>query len=98
MEAPKQCAASDLDEMLSEKDWSKTPLGPVETWSSTLRATFDLCQAVSFPMAIIWGADQTLLYNDRYRVHVCGAKHPKSFGENFRECWASAWDVLGPLF
>ncbi|PYT93063.1 MAG: hypothetical protein DMG36_11490 [Acidobacteria bacterium] len=30
-------------------DWAKTPLGPIESWPQSLRATVSLCLASNFP-------------------------------------------------
>jgi PAS domain S-box-containing protein len=90
--------AGDLDELVSAKDWSQTPLGPFSSWSPALRNTVSLCLAANFPMSVVWGPGLVLLYNERYRQHVCAEKHPRSLGQNYRECWESAWPVLGPLF
>ena len=29
---------------------------------------------------------------------VCGDKHPREFGSDYRECWASAWPAIGGAF
>jgi signal transduction histidine kinase len=98
MHAPEIETGSDLDELVLAHDWSKSPLGPIASWPPALRTTVSLCLSANFPMAVVWGPEQVLLYNDRYRFHICGAKHPKSMGQSYKECWAAAWPVLGPLF
>jgi len=37
------------------------------------------------------------IYNDGYWP-ICGGKHPLSLGQDFSECWASAWPVIGEAF
>ena len=37
------------------------------------------------------------IYNDGYWP-ICGEKHPHSMGQDFSECWASAWPVIGDAF
>lgn len=32
-------------------------------------------------MSLAWGPGSVLLYNDRYRIHACGDKHPTSLGQ-----------------
>jgi len=78
-------------------DWSKTPLGPVERWPAGLHATVSLALGSTFPMAIIWGQGHVQVYNEGYRP-ICGPKHPGSMGQDFRECWASAFPVIGPSY
>jgi len=78
-------------------DWSKTPLGPVESWSPTLKVMTRLLLANCFPMLLWWGPDFHQLYNDAY-TPVLGDKHPHAaLGKPFRECWSEVFDVLGPL-
>ncbi len=83
--------------LVDAKDWSSTPLGPFGQWPQSLRTTVSLCVASNFPIAIIWGPQRVQIYNDGY-LPVCGDKHPTSLGQNFKECWASAWEVIGESF
>ena len=41
--------------LIRAKDWSGTPLGPVEHWPQSLRTTVSLCLASNFPINIIRG-------------------------------------------
>lgn len=86
-----------MAEAIADKDWSKTALGPLESWPQSLRTTVSLCLASTFPIALIWGNERIQLYNDGY-VPICAAKHPDSLGQDFRECWASAWPAIGEAF
>lgn len=83
--------------LIRGKDWSQTPLGPVDTWPQSLRTTVSLCLASNFPINIIWGAGHTQIYNDGYRV-VCGEVHPRALGEAYTQTWASAWPAIGAPF
>lgn len=78
-------------------DWSKTPLGPVENWSPTLRMMAKFLLANRFPMLLWWGPQFIQLYNDAYRP-VLGDKHPHAaLGKPFSECWSEVFHVVGPL-
>ncbi|MGI4748930.1 MAG: ATP-binding protein [Janthinobacterium lividum] len=83
--------------LVRSKDWSCTPLGPIEHWPQSLRTTVGLCLASNFPINIIWGAEHTQIYNDGYRV-VCGEQHPAVLGMSYPVSWASAWPVIGEPF
>ncbi|WP_158624994.1 ATP-binding protein [Corallococcus terminator] len=83
--------------LISSLDWSKSPLGPIESWPQSLRTTVSLCLASNFPINIIWGDGHNQIYNDGYRL-VCGAVHPRAMGENYRVTWASAWPAIGEPF
>jgi CheY-like chemotaxis protein len=78
-------------------DWSSSPLGPIGSWPQSLRTTVGLCLASTFPIALAWGPARVLIYNDGYRP-ICGGKHPHAMGQDFKECWASAWPVIGAAF
>jgi len=78
------------------RDWSDSPLGPVETWSATLRATLNVVLASAFPAFIVWGPERITLYNDGY-AGVLHNKHPGAIGLPFRDVWPEIWDVLAPL-
>ncbi len=78
-------------------DWSKTALGPIESWPQSLRTSVSLCLSSTFPILIAWGPETIQIYNDSYRP-ICGAKHPESMGMNFRICWETALPVVGDAF
>jgi signal transduction histidine kinase len=78
-------------------DWTATPLGGIESWPQSLRTTISLCLASNFPISLAWGPKHIQIYNDGYWP-ICGAKHPRSMGQDFTECWASAWPVIGEAF
>src|SRR5262249_39570005 len=77
-------------------DWSRTPLGPIEAWPASLRGVVSLCLRSRFQLAIYWGPELILLYNDAER-DVLGAMHPGVLGRPAAEILAGNWDVLGPM-
>ena len=78
-------------------DWSATPLGPLEQWPQSLRTVVRVVLASGYPMAICWGPDMVLLYNDAYRP-IAGTKHPSALGRRNREVFPEAWDFIGPMY
>jgi signal transduction histidine kinase len=78
-------------------DWSRTPLGPIESWPPALRTLVDLILGSAFPMVVLWGAELTQLYNDAY-AEVIGEKHPTALGMATRDCWPEAWEINEPLY
>jgi len=89
-------AISEMSALIRAKDWSKTVLGPSETWSPNLRLVVDLILAPGFPMAVRWGPGFVMIYNDGYRP-ILGEKHPWALGLPFREAWPEVQVQLGPL-
>ncbi|ATC23802.1 PAS domain S-box protein [Caulobacter vibrioides] len=63
-------------------DWSKTPLGPREDWSPALRLATDIVLASNFPMALRWGPELVLIYNDGY-APALHERHPSALGQSF---------------
>src|SRR5436305_13882767 len=83
--------------LIRSMDWSRKPLGPPESWPQSLRTTLSLCLASNFPLCFIWGPQRVQIYNDGYWP-ICGGKHPGAMGQDYQECWNSAWPVIGPAF
>ncbi|MDB5420434.1 MAG: sensor hybrid histidine kinase [Brevundimonas sp.] len=78
------------------KDWSATSLGPIEDWSQSLRMAVDMILSCGFPMALRWGPDFILIYNDAY-LPILGEKHPRALGLPAREAWSEVWRQIEPV-
>jgi signal transduction histidine kinase len=76
-------------------DWRQTPLGPIQDWPISLRATAAMVLENRFPMTLLWGRDLRHLYNDAY-VPVLGDKHPTALGQPASVVWSEIWPILGP--
>jgi signal transduction histidine kinase len=87
----------EMGKVIRSMDWGKTPLGPIELWPQSLRTTVSLCLASNFPISLAWGPRHVQIYNDGYWP-ICGEKHPGAMGQDFTECWASAWPVIREAF
>ncbi len=87
---------SEMARRMRAFDWSKTPLGPTESWSPALRTVVRLMLANRLPMLLWWGPQYISIYNDPYRP-VLGNKHPWGLGLPVSECWQEIWHVLKPL-
>ncbi len=90
-------AGGEMGERIRKYDWAASPMGARETWPSTLRVTLDLCLNSPFPMAIYWGPDLRLLYNDGWSP-IPGKRHPEALGRPAYEVWSDIWPVVGPQF
>src|ERR1700755_838948 len=89
-------ATGEMAALVDAKDWSTTPLGARDRWSGSLKLIVVTILASQFPMAVRWGPDFVLIYNDGYRP-ILGDKHPRALGVPFREAWPEVQDQLGPL-
>ena len=78
-------------------DWAATPLGPVESWSQSLRTTAGIVLGSRNPMFLWWGPELVQIYNDAYRPSLgFGARHPGALGARGKEFWTDIWTVIGP--
>ena len=80
-----------LGALIGDRDWSSTPLGPLTTWSATLRTTIGLILRSPVPIVTLWGADGIMIYNDAYSGFA-GSRHPALLGSKVREGWAEISD------
>lgn len=90
-------AAGEMGERIRAFDWSATPLGTPTEWPSSLKTTLALCLGSPFPMAIYWGPELRLLYNDGW-APIPGPRHPDALGRPAREVWPDIWSIVGPQF
>jgi signal transduction histidine kinase/DNA-binding NarL/FixJ family response regulator len=87
----------EMGALIRSRDWSRTPLGPLEGWQQSLRTAVGMLLASRAQIILFWGPDFIVLYNDAYRP-VFGGKHPDALGLPGREAWSEIWEhQLGPL-
>src|SRR4051794_18637942 len=77
--------------------WENTRLGPPANWLQSLRSALSICLGSSFQIAIYWGPELSLLYNDAWS-EIPGQKHPWALGHPGREVWPEIWETIGPMF
>ncbi len=77
--------------------WDATALGSPETWPQSLRSALSICLESQFQIAIYWGTELSLVYNDSWS-QILGEKHPWALGRPAREVWPEIWETIGPLF
>src|SRR5262247_484318 len=85
----------EMGKLIREVDWTKTPLGPIESWPQSLKTSILLTLNSRYPMFVWWGRELTKLYNDAY-IPMLGARHPGALGQPADRVWAEIWDVIGP--
>ena len=84
-------------QLVQSIDWADTSLGPVESWPQSLRSALSICFNSNFPIAIYWGPELVLLYNEAWSA-IPGDKHPWAFGKPAIEVWPEIWDAIEPQF
>ena len=83
--------------LIRTTDWSKTPLGSIESWPQSLRTAVSICLGSRHPIVLWWGPDRWMFYNDGYRPMLGESKHPQFLGQPGQACWAEIWSVVGPM-
>ncbi len=86
-----------MAELIQNFDWINTALGNPYYWSQSLKTSLSICLNSNFPIAIYWGKDLTLLYNDAWSP-IPGNKHPWALGKPAREVWSDIWSDIAPEF
>lgn len=76
----------DLRTLIADFDWAATPLGPRAQWPGRLQAAVDIILPSPSAIAILWGEDGTMIYNDAYAV-IAGARHPHILGRSVFDGW-----------
>src|SRR5581483_9196019 len=78
----------EMGERIRSKDWSKTPLGPLEQWPQSLLTLVATSIRSRFPIVIWWNRyHYTMLYNDDYISFLGKTKHPGWLGRSGKDCW-----------
>ncbi|OJD31560.1 uncharacterized protein BKCO1_4700055 [Diplodia corticola] len=77
-------------------DWAETPLGPIESWSPTLKFMCNLVMACPNPAIVFWGPKLNMIYNEAY-IPIAGAKHPAMLGSPPWVSFEEAWDDFEPF-
>ncbi len=59
-------------------DWSRTGLGPLDTWPASLRTSVEVMLSAGVMASVAWGADLVILYNDQM-ADLLDDHHPDIF-------------------
>jgi signal transduction histidine kinase len=86
-----------MGERIRSHAWRETPLGEPDSWPHSLRAAASIMLNSRYPIALYWGEDLTLLYNDAW-TPIPGGKHPWALGRPARDVWPEIWNDIEPLF
>jgi signal transduction histidine kinase/PAS domain-containing protein len=86
--------SGEMERRIRSFDWSQTPLGPIETWSQSLKTAVQILLNSRYPMFIWWGDERTNIYNDAY-APILGTRHPQALGQPAAQIWTEIWDVVG---
>ncbi len=82
--------------MIRDRDWTRHPLGPPETWPAELRTALSLVLNSPESMIVAWGPDLSFFFNETY-FPLLGPRLPWAMGERFDKVWADAWEQARPI-
>ena len=77
-------------------DSAREEPGTRPTWRSPSSAGPSSSAASRFPITLLWGEQNVLVYNEAY-VELIGDKHPAALGRPAAEVFPEAWPVIGPM-
>jgi PAS domain S-box-containing protein len=89
--------AGDMGVLVRSVDWSKTPFGPLSGWPQSLRTAVSICLNSRFPIALYWGPEYLMLYNQTLAPMIGPAKHPRALGQPAGLVLAEIWELIEPL-
>jgi len=76
----------EMGKLIREMDWSRTPLGPIESWPQSLKTAVRIMLTSRQPFWLGWGEQLIKLYNDPYKA-IVGGKHPAALGQPAAVVW-----------
>jgi PAS domain S-box-containing protein len=84
-------ASGDLAGLIRQFDWTRTSLGPLESWPQSLKTVTETLLRSPVPIVLLWGEDGVMIYNDAYSGFA-GGRHPRLLGSKVREGWPEVAD------
>jgi signal transduction histidine kinase len=89
--------SGEMVERCRDFDWASTPLGPVSSWSPSLRTTVSILLESRNPMFLWWGPELVQIYNDAYGPSLGrGDRRARALGAKGQEFWTDIWTTIGP--
>lgn len=98
----RQCGADDeyysflpkkakMSSFIKKFDWSATPVGPIKIWPQNLRTALNMILNSKQSMALLWGDDGRLFYNDSY-AKLTDDQNAEQLGVKAMDSWISLQD------
>lgn len=97
MDYPFLTHSGEFGQFIRNTDWSKTSFGDPSGWPDSLTSAVSIVLSSGFPIAIYWGEDFSLIYNEAWSA-IPGQKHPWALGKPGATVWPEIWDGLKEEF
>jgi PAS domain S-box-containing protein len=78
---------------VADLDWTNTSLGPLDAWSSPLRIAASMVLRSTLAMALLWGEDGIMVYNDAY-ARAAGLKGETALGRSVYVVWPEVSEFI----
>lgn len=72
--------------LIAAFDWSKTSLGPIDSWAPYVQAAVSMMLQSPVPIILLWGPEGYTIYNDAYSEFAAG-RHPRLLGQTVIDAW-----------
>lgn len=92
---PEKLTAS--QKFVVDLDRSKSPQGPISTWTPPLRQMVLLVMSDPTPAVVYLGEEASIVYNEPY-TQLIGQKHPSLQGRDPKVGFAEIWDHFENIF
>ena len=86
-----------MGQIMRAMDWHQSSLGPLNTWPQSLRTIIGVCLNSRLPVAIFWGKDFLLFYNDFMLPILDERGHPLIPGSRAKDMRVALWDIVEPM-
>ncbi|EPS45434.1 hypothetical protein H072_602 [Dactylellina haptotyla CBS 200.50] len=83
--------------LLHSIDWGKTSVGPMKSWSTSLRTAINAIMYMSQPIVLYTGYDYINIYNLAWGLLVAQERHPYIMGKTVPQAWPEGHEYLVPL-
>jgi PAS domain S-box-containing protein len=90
------CGGSQMARRIAGHDWSRHPLGPIQSWPVELQNTLALILDSPTPMCLAWSRERYLLCNDACQA-CFGVDPAAALGGSMASIWGEQWQELEPL-
>ena len=86
-----------MAEAVRRHNWSESPLGPIEGWSTNLVDHLNLVLNSSAALALFWGPEMIYIGNDRM-LELLQQRLADSLGLTAQELWGESWETVKDRF
>ncbi|KAF3233141.1 hypothetical protein TWF192_002509 [Orbilia oligospora] len=83
--------------LLHSIDWGNTAVGPMNSWSTSLRTAVNTIMYMTQPIVLYAGYDYINIYNLAWGLQVAQERHPYIMGKTVPVAWPEGHEYLVPL-